>query len=77
MREINKGMDIALKYVDSGIIYGKQNRASLEIHAYKDSSLESNDYLSSQLGYVVLFCDSAGICHVIDYSSWKLRRVAK
>lgn len=67
---------MARKYADAGILYRKLERASLEIRSYEYASLESNDDLSSQLGYVVLFCDAAGVAQVLDYSSRKLRRVA-
>lgn len=71
VRKMNKGMSMARKSAESGLLYEKQDRALLEIRAYVDYCLVSNEDISSQLRYVILFCDAAGVFHVLYYSSGK------
>lgn len=77
VREFIKGLYIARKSVDSGLLYGSLYRASVEIRAYADASFATNEDLSLQLGYIIQMSDATGTAHVLYSSSRKSRRVAR
>lgn len=44
---------------------------------YSDASFGTNTDVSSQIGFIVLFCDKNDNFHVLDYASRKAKRVAR
>lgn len=50
---------------------------SLRLHAYADASFAKNADHSSQVGYIILLCDTTGTSHVLSYSIRKTRRVVR
>ena len=51
--------------------------SSLYIVGYADASFANNRDLSSQLGYVVLLKDKNNRAAIVNYGSWKCRRVTR
>ena len=49
----------------------------LNMRVYTDASFAGNDNLSSQLGFVILLCDSSDRAHILEYSSRKSKRVVR
>lgn len=52
-------------------------RCTVHIRINTDASYATNDYLSSQLGYVILLCDNTNVAHVLHYSSKESHRVVR
>ncbi|CDF36525.1 unnamed protein product [Chondrus crispus] len=50
---------------------------SLHMRVYTDASFAGNDDLSSQLGFIILLCDSSDRAHLLEYSSRKSKRVVR
>ena len=75
VKEINKGIKHAKSTKEMVLSYKPLERESLHLRVHADSSFHSNDDMSSQLGYIVLLCDTADQCHVLTYSSKKARRI--
>lgn len=55
----------------------KTRQRLLHVRVYADASFAGNDYLSSQLGFIVLLCDKHDYEHILDYSSKKSKRVVR
>ena len=47
------------------------------MRVYTDASFSGNDDLSSQLGFLILLCDSSNRAHILDYLSRKSKRVVR
>ena len=58
-----------------GLLFPKLDLGSLKIVRYSDASFAGNKNFSSQLGMVVLLVDKQHKACVINYASWKSRRV--
>lgn len=54
---------------DSGLQFKPRQENYLSIRLYSDADFASNDYLSSQIRYIIPLCDEESMCHVIDYRS--------
>lgn len=50
---------------------------TLHLRVYTDASFAGNDDLSSQLGFIILLCDSSNRAHILEYSSRKSKRVVR
>ncbi|CDF36767.1 unnamed protein product [Chondrus crispus] len=50
---------------------------SLHMRVYTDASFAGNDDLSSQLGFIILLCDTSDRAHILEYSSRKSKRVVR
>ena len=50
---------------------------SPQIEVYTDASFAGNDDLSSQLGIIILLCDSSNRAHILEYSSRKSKSVVR
>lgn len=57
--------------------YKPLDNETLGIRAYADASFATNADHSSQVGYIILLCDSSGGAHVLSFSSRKSRRVVR
>ena len=53
------------------------DESTLQLRAYTDASFGANEDLSSQLGYIILLCDSSNGCHISDFASKKSRRIVR
>lgn len=62
---------------DLSLQYQLLDRTSLHIKTYSDSSFPTNDDCTSQLGYIILPCDSNNKSHILAYSSRNSRRVVR
>jgi hypothetical protein len=51
--------------------------STLRLTIYTDSSYANCEYLSSQIGFIVLLSDLSGNFVVLDYASKKTRRVVR
>lgn len=47
------------------------------MQAYTEASFAFNDDMSSQIGYVILLCDDAKNCHVMENLEKKSKRVVR
>lgn len=74
--EFNKATKLSKEYKFAGFLYRKLGD-SLTFKAYADALFAKNDDLSSQVGYVILLCDTSGRSHILDYSSNKLKRFVR
>lgn len=54
-----------------GFLFENLYLDSLKFSIYADASSATNYGLSSQLGYLVLRCDSMYLCHLLDFASKK------
>lgn len=77
VQELNKAIKRAKATSGLTLSYTPLDRETLHLRVYADASFADNDDLSSQIGYVVLLCDSSDSCHVLAYSSKKARRVVR
>ncbi|CDF33317.1 unnamed protein product [Chondrus crispus] len=53
------------------------DESTLQLRAYTDASFGANEDFSSQLGYIVLLCDSSNRCHILDFASKKSKRIVR
>lgn len=60
-----------------GIRHRKLDLASLRLQVYSDSSFANNQDSSSQLGYFIVMADSSNRCNILQYRSFKSRRVVR
>ena len=65
------------KTAATSLIYGPLEKNALRLRVYTDASFAKNDDLSSQLGFIILLCDSTNRAHIMDYSSRKSKRVVR
>lgn len=77
VKALNAGIRSALSHPNRGLRYSPLDVDSVHMPVYADASFATNDYLTSQLGYLVLLCDASNRYHVLDYSSRKSRRVVR
>jgi len=77
IKEVNKAVKRAKATKDLVLTYTTLERESLHFRVYADASFASNDDLSSQLGYVAIFCDAEDRCHVLTYTRKKARRIVR
>lgn len=54
--------------------FPKLDENSLHLRVYSDYSFEKNFDLTSQIGNIVLLCDTNNACHILHYTSKKCKR---
>lgn len=59
------------------IMFHKIHKSSVHLGVYVDASFGSKMDLSSQLGYIMLLCDSTNRSHILDFASQKCKRVTR
>lgn len=57
--------------------YPRLDVSTLHLRAYADSSFANNYDSSSQMGFIILLCDSTGRAHVLNFASRKCKRVVR
>jgi len=75
VRALNALMGRAQKGRDLALTYPPLDVDDLRVRAYADASYATNADGSSQVGFIILLCDSSGQAHILSYSSRKCRRV--
>lgn len=75
IRKLNQEMKLCKQSVNSGLLCSPLQKDSLHIRFYSDSGLVTKNFLSSQIGYIILLCDDTNMCHVLDYSIKKYKRI--
>lgn len=75
VKEVNRAVKLSQATKALALIYIPLEKESLHLRVYADSSFASNYDMYSQLGSILLLCDSADRCHIRTYSSKKARRV--
>ena len=67
-----------LKETDSRCLtFYPLKKDSFHLRVYTDASFAGNDDLSSQLGFIILLCDSLNLAHILGYSNRKSKRVVR
>lgn len=74
---INKVVLAAQRHSSRGIIQRKLEKASFRLVVYTDAAFANNKDLKSQLGYLILLTGKYNRCNILQYSSYKSRRVAR
>lgn len=77
VQSINKVIVHAHKFVYVGLAFLRQDRATLHMVAYSDTSLGTNENGSSHLWFFILLMDGAGKVCVISFASGKSKRVVR
>lgn len=77
INELNRGIKEAKSRELKSLRYPPLELESVHLRIYADASFSSNDDLSSQLGWIILLCDEANNCHVLDFSSKKSKRIVR
>eukprot|EP00171_Calliarthron_tuberculosum_P023435 IDg23435t1 len=77
VKELNKAIRYAKSSTRVCLSYPKLEKSTLHLRTYADASFATNDDGSSQLGYLILLCDSKNGCHILSYSSRKSRRIVR
>jgi len=72
---LNSAIKRMKKTQDMVLSYAPLDLDSLHLRVYTDASFGCNTDYTSQLGYVILLCDSQDRCHVLDFASKKCKRV--
>lgn len=60
-----------------GLLFPKLARKKLVVRGYADDGFATNKDFSSQLGMIVTLCDKYDNAAILQFSSWKSRRVAR
>lgn len=74
---LHNGVKNAKKKFFLGLRYASRYKGSVHLRVYTDVSFATNDDLSSQLGIILLLFDYENNAHIIDYRSYKSRRVVR
>lgn len=61
--------------MESGLMYSKLKKDTLQLRVYDEELFASKDALSSQLGFIIIPCNDSNASHVIGYSRKKSHRV--
>ena len=77
MKDLNSAIRRVKLSVNIKLKYSPLDKETLHLRAYVDASFATNDDHSSQLGYVILLCDSQDRCHILDFASRKCKRVVR
>lgn len=77
VRSLNALIKRAKAGRDLALCYPALERGALRLRVYADASFAGNPDLSSQLGFVILLCDTSGRSHVLSYGSRKCKRVVR
>lgn len=74
---MNKSVIRVYSSNDMRLTYGDFERIPLHIKAYTDASFKTNDDHWSQVGFVILLCDTQDRCHIFYLASKKCKRVVR
>jgi hypothetical protein len=77
VKSFNAVLESLRKTADRKLLFQNLNTNTLRIVAYSDASFANNADLSSQLGFVIFLSDASRKCNVINYRSYKSRRVTR
>lgn len=71
---LNRGITRIKRNPQRGLLYQKLDMDRLELRIYADASFACNDDLSSQIGFIILMCDSSNVSDILYYASKKCKR---
>jgi hypothetical protein len=77
VKSFNAVLENLRKAADRKHLFQNLDINTLRIVAYSDASFANNADLSSQLGFVIFLSDACRKCNVINYRSYKSRRVTR
>lgn len=70
VKKAKAGRDLVLKYPRLDV-------HTLHLRTHADSSFANNYDNSTQVGFIILFCDGTGKAHVLNFASRKCKRVVR
>lgn len=76
-RLLNKAINRCKSDEDLGLTFVQLDRKSIRIVVFADASIASNADLSSQLGIVIGLADNHNKANIVQYSSFKSKRVTR
>ena len=74
---INNAIKLLKKTPTRGLKFVKLDEASLPIVTFDDASFSNNADGSTQLGYLILLADKTGNANVLQFASYKAKRVVR
>lgn len=77
IQDLNSAIKRVKRTADLVLRYSKLDMTSVLIRVYMDTSFATNENLSSQFGFLVLYCDNDDKFHVVEYKSNNSRRVVR
>lgn len=77
VKQINSTIRAVKREPRKGIKHRKLDLNSLRLQVYSDSSFANNRDSSSQLGYLIVMADASNRCNILQYRSFKSRRVTR
>lgn len=77
IRDYNASVKLAQSSLSFALLYHALDISLAHIRCYTDGLFSSNTNLASQIGFLVLLCDTSGNCHILDYRSCKSRRIVR
>lgn len=75
VKDLNKTINHVQLTPRKGLLQQKLHKESLCMKVFADSSFANTPSLHSQLGFLVLLCDASGKANIINFCSYKSKRV--
>lgn len=77
IEKYNSAVKTLCIYIRKTFTYEALDEGSMNLRFYSDASFVTNEDQSTLLGYIVLLCGKDEMCHILDYSSKKCKRVPR
>lgn len=77
IEKLNNAIRTVKTSADRGLIFSPVDVKSLYLKVYIDASFAGNKDCSSQIGFLILLCDTNNVCQVLDFSSRNSHRVVR
>lgn len=77
IRQINSTVRTLKRHPKKGIRHRRLDHKTLRIQVYSDSSFANNRDSTSQMGYIILLADAHNKCNIVQYRSFKSKRITR